>query len=528
MANGVIGSLLILLKAKSDVQGLLKTEKAMKRTSNTASLLTRSMRALSAIGLIFGGKSMLGSYLEFEKSLGAIHSRFYAITKDSSKANMEFEKVRGLAKSLGMDMFSLAESYSIFFAGTAKSLGEDGAKSVFESWSKVGRVLHMTPYQMERVTYALREMASKGAIYSQDLRMQIGTHVPNAMGLATQAIKNLNIEGAKTFDDFQKKAKGNQPLINRFIKEFTRLAELQFASPEAMREALKQPDALAGLIKAYSQDFLVEFSRKGGNEVVLTLLNAVLDVIRNTDFNALAKTLSSIFKVVGALTSFLIKSIPILTNAIIALATAMVVRGISKKIENFTIGALGSMLLSAGIAGQSGGKFGLASGLKGLILFLVQFFKPKLVQPLLTKLMGFMKFLGPVGTIVGILTSIFMAIKPLIDKWWKDTNRTGTREDLQNVISYLERLKNEHPDWSVDMLREAVKDKYMMVDGAKVTITFDNKKEIVVQGLPTENKQQRSELLQEFNDEIARMEKKEYEKQQGILNKTLSKFKFGS
>ena len=145
MANGIIGSLLILLKTKSDTQGLLKTEKAMRRTSNTAGLLTRSMRALSAIGLIFGGKSMIGSYLEFEKSLGAIHSRFYAITGDANKANQQFENVRNLARSLGQDIFSTAEAYSIFFAGTAKSLGEDGAKSVFESWSKVGRVLHLTP-----------------------------------------------------------------------------------------------------------------------------------------------------------------------------------------------------------------------------------------------------------------------------------------------------------------------------------------------------------------------------------------------
>ena len=517
MANGIIGSLLILLKAKSDVQGLVKTDRAMKKTTKTARLLRNVLRGFS-LGAIFSGKSTLHDYLEFEKTLGAIHSRFYAITGDSVKANTEFEKVRELSKALGMDMFSLAESYSIFFAGTAKSLGEEGAKSVFESWTKVGRVLHMTPYQMERVTYALREMASKGAIYSQDLRMQIGTHVPNAMGLATQAIKNLNIEGAKTFDDFQKKAKGNQPLINRFIKEFTRLAELQFASPEAMREALKQPDALAGLIKAYRQDFMIEFSRRGGNEVVLTLLNATLDMMRSIDFSSIANMLGVLVKILGNLTSVLIKYLPQLISLLTILTISKLIRGIGAKIPE-TMFKLGSILLASSMGGSKLAPKIVSTSVKSVLPSAGRTLFTNIIKPLLGALLRMLG--GPVTLIVSAIAGLLFIGKKIWDKWNK-SKHTGTREEALSHRDYLQNMV-KNSNFTVDQLRDTLKDQYMLVDGAKVTFTVDNQKNIVINGLPSEEKEKTSKLFEEAQARIDKQNKKDLEQSMGIFKKTIDK-----
>ena len=227
---------------------------------------------------------------------------------------------------------------------------------------------------------------------------------------------------------------------------------------------------------------------------------------------ALANNLASIFKVIGTLTSFLIKYIPILINVIVSLTTAMIVGSIAQKLKDITGGALGTIALLGGIGGKTTGNINFANGIKSVMPFIGQFLKFKLITPILTRLIGFMKFLGPIGTIVGLLTSIAMGVKPFFDKWWKDTHRTGTREDLQNVISYLEKLKTEHPDWSVDMLREAVKDKYMMVDGAKVTITFDNKKEIVIQGMPLEEKNKVTSWFEEISAKVDAEERRNFEK----------------
>ena len=196
MANGIVGTLLILLKTRADVTGINKMEHSMDKTMRKAKGLKAIMRAGSLMSILSGTQSVgqaLGNYLEFEKQLGAIHSRLFAITGDTTKAQKHFDAIRQLSLNLGQDLTSTADAFSIFFSGTARNLGEQGALEMFESWSKVGRVLHFTPYQMERVTYALREMSSKGAIYSQDLKMQLGTHVPDAVGIAEGIVDGFGL-----------------------------------------------------------------------------------------------------------------------------------------------------------------------------------------------------------------------------------------------------------------------------------------------------------------------------------------------
>lgn len=190
-----------------------------------------------------GTKEILGSVINATREMGAMRSRFYAITGDMGKANEQLQWAFDLAKRTAMPMKQLADSYSIFYAATAKGLGDTGAQQVFQDWTEVSRVLHMSTYQFERVTYALREMASKGVVYSQDLRMQIGTHVPNAVGLAEKAVNDLGITGTDWFEKFQKQSKGNQKMINQFLLLFSKYAKEMFANPEALAKAMQQPDA---------------------------------------------------------------------------------------------------------------------------------------------------------------------------------------------------------------------------------------------------------------------------------------------
>ena len=263
MASNILSSMLIFIQGKADTSGFTKTDSAIRKTAQNVRSARKEMSLFSKMNkeltrglsrMFLGGVGIWGAlnagsrYLQFEKDLGAIHSRFYAITKDEKQAGEEFNYIRKLATDTALDIKSTADSYSIFYSATQKALGTEGARGVFENWTKVGRVLHLSEYQMERVTYALREMASKGAIYSQDLRMQIGTHVPNAMGLAQEAAEQMGITGTDWFEKLQQQAKGNTKVTTEFVRRFSANAEKMFGSPEALKKALQQPDALAKMI----------------------------------------------------------------------------------------------------------------------------------------------------------------------------------------------------------------------------------------------------------------------------------------
>lgn len=528
MANNVIASLLLGITAKSDVSGLDKTTSSLKKMGTQASKTGGLLQKMSS--KLLGGFNLnnilnWGSkYLQLEKDLGAMQSRFYAITGDQSKAREEFEYVRKLATDTSNDIKATADNYSIFYAATQKSMGTDSARQVFKDWTEVGRVLHLNTYQFERVTYALREMASKGAIYSQDLRMQIGTHVPNAMGLAEKAVNDLGITGTDWFDTFQKKAKGNQALINEFIKGFSRYANMEFASPEALKEALKQPDALANAIKNIGMNFMIEFSRKGGSEMVVKILTAIKDTLLKIDYEKLSAHLGDIAKTVGKIAEQLPLIVQLLRDIGITLALGW---GFGKLFKG--IASIGRfMRFGAGVA-QKGMLMPWLMRKAGLGIFTRGLFKAGLgvglravLPKILTSAIG-----GPLGIIIGVLWTIWDVVN-----WWrksknKDKEKKGVEwtnylsnlgqsdSNVLNTMRLLQEAYNKNPNMSIQDAQKMASS-YMGNKGASNVSITD-------QGQVVLNFNGTFLTIDEIQDMIEQSTKAEIEKKESFWDRFKSK-----
>lgn len=312
----ILDEFLILFKPTVQGNGFQQLNKQMKSTYNNLFSMKNLLGAFVGYDIYSGIKAIGGGLINATREMGAMRSRFYAITGDMDKANEQLEWAFDLAKKTAMPMKQLADSYSIFYAATAKGLGDTGAQQVFQDWTEVSRVLHMSTYQFERVTYALREMASKGVVYSQDLRMQIGTHVPNAVGLAEKAVNDLGITGTDWFEKFQKQSKGNQKMINQFLLLFSKYAKEMFANPEALAKAMQQPDSqivslqqqwdklrYAMVDSGFIDDLLnvllhvnnvldkITNNAKGLYEIVKDIIKILLPILALTGFRRLFKTL---------------------------------------------------------------------------------------------------------------------------------------------------------------------------------------------------------------------------------------------
>lgn len=435
MAGNILGALLLEIVTKANTSGLDKTDRSLKRTGKTlknihkeAGFLSKMTNRLMGGFSLYGVKNMFDSYLKFEKDLGAMRSRFYAITLDENKAGEEFEFIRKQATDLALDIKSTADSYSIFYSATRKALGEEGTRGVFENWTKVGRVLHLSEYQMERVTYALREMASKGAIYSQDLRMQIGTHVPNAMGLAQKAAEQLGFTGNDWFEKLQKSAKGNAKLTAEFVKLFSKEAEKAYASPEALKKAMQQPDALAKQISNIGYNFMVDFSKAGGSYMIVKVLQGISKVLLSIDYNKLTTSLGNIARTLGDLAQYL----PILVHAIKNIAIAFLV---IKSFSGITKGLAGIMLFIKTFKplrlGTLIAKFGLRAVLFNTIwksiskFFLGAGFRVALINGL-----RFVPVLGTIVSIISVIGAGIGIISKIIKNKWGDKPKVKLTEYL--------------------------------------------------------------------------------------------------
>lgn len=490
MANSVLASLLLNIVAKSDVSGLNKTTQSLRTMGQQANKTSGLLKSMS--NKLFGGINISNlidkgrQYLQFEKDLGAMQSRFFAITGDQRKAREEFDYIRGLATDTALDIKKTADSYSIFYSAAAGSMGGGAARQVFKDWTEVSRVLHLSDYQFERVTYALREMASKGAIYSQDLRMQIGTHVPNAMGLAKKAVEDLGITGNEWFETFQKQAKGNQKLINEFIKNFSKYAKLQFASPEALKMALKQPDALANYIKNMGYNFMIEFSRKGGNEAVIKILESFKDAILKIDYAKLAEVLGSIAKGVGKIFEYLPQILSILRDIAFSVAIWAISKGAIGAVRGMRGGYLAlknnklRTWLAAGL-GRTVTK-GLTKGTLGAVSKIG-------LRALVPKLLGFLG--GPWVAAIMWLPEIFTLIrwiwgkikgdgKTRLDKWRDYLSGMGITES--NTIATMKKLQEAYNQSGGKMSIKDLQTKagYYLGDKASKMVNINDNGQIIL------------------------------------------------
>lgn len=531
MASNILGSLLLLIKTKGDVSGLNKTDKAIKKTTKSLQKMSKNTGIFSNLSRkLFRGFNLSNiwggamGYLQFEKDLGAIHSRFYALTKDHKQATEEFDYIRKVAKDTAMDIKKTADSYSIFYSSTRNTLGKEGARGVFEDWTRVGRVLHLSEYQFERVTYALREMASKGAIYSQDLRMQIGTHVPNAMGLAQKAAEQMGFTGVDWFDKLQKAAKGNTKITTEFVRLFSKEARKAYGSEEAFREAMKQPDALAQTIKNTAFEVGYSFSKAGGGYMVVKILEGIRDAIEKMPFDKITKTLGVIAKWFANIVVFLtsnIRTIVFLLQALVAYNMALKFGEIGKAIKSL------SLLTSSGVS-----KFAyrsLLGGSKGLFIsaltagFLRGGVKLGL-KTVFTRLLGFLG--GPWGLAISIMISFMPQILGLVKKIWESTPWGKGNKNLpvgmltdtvsaQQVKDFLINLKNEgitNPQNQIARIYE----RYGKDVGDKFDINNENQIVINIYG-----EESPFETANAVKDIINKEQKKRY--YQNMANKPITK-----
>lgn len=367
----ILDEFLILFKPTVKGNGLTKLNRDLKQTHSNLFSMKNLFSAFIGYDIYSGLKAIGGSLIDASREMGAMRSRFFAITQDEKKANEELEWAFNLAQKTAMPMKALADSYSIFFAATQKGLGTSGAREVFQDWTEVSRVLHLSEYQFERVTYALREMASKGAIYSQDLRMQIGTHVPNAIGLAQKAAEDLGITGSNWFETLQEKAKGNQKLINQFITLFSKHAKDMYADPIAMEKALKQPDAQ--IIRLQQQwdklrYAMVESGFQDDLLKVLGKLNDTLDKItaQSAEFYKMLKMIGKVIAIVFAWKYFRV-AITAFRRMSVMLKALTKGKFLPKGLSNFVKGK-GLKALFKLLQGQLLRRF-LSLGIRGVLAF---------------------------------------------------------------------------------------------------------------------------------------------------------------
>lgn len=126
--------------------------------------------------------------ISVDRSYQQFMASMYVSTSSMAKSREAFDFVTRAARAYGVELEAISKSYAKFRASASATLPVAAIDRLFLSLSAVSSVLHMTPQTLDRMFAAFTQMASKGQIYSEELKQQLGEHLPGAVAIAAQAM----------------------------------------------------------------------------------------------------------------------------------------------------------------------------------------------------------------------------------------------------------------------------------------------------------------------------------------------------
>lgn len=107
--------------------------------------------------------------------------------------------LKGLANDLGQDIFTLSDAYKgVYASGKQAGMSTESLNDIFQSMVRSGSALKLSNEKIELSMKAIEQMMNKGVIGSEELRQQLGDHLPGAYALMAKAAKDagLSVSGS--------------------------------------------------------------------------------------------------------------------------------------------------------------------------------------------------------------------------------------------------------------------------------------------------------------------------------------------
>jgi len=155
----------------------------LRRTINTV------VGAFAAIqvGHIFSG--FVDEIKKVDREYNGFMAMMNVTTGNIEKSAQAYDNIKSIAAAYGVSIESLAKSYAKLHASTKDVLSTKETDRLFESFTAAASVLHAEQYTVERMFNAIIQMASKGQVHMEELKQQLGEHLPGALALAAKAMK---------------------------------------------------------------------------------------------------------------------------------------------------------------------------------------------------------------------------------------------------------------------------------------------------------------------------------------------------
>jgi len=287
------------------------------------------------------------------------------VGQSAEAQNAEWEYMVGLANKLGISLDVVATSYTKFaVASNAVGNSLQETKFIFENIAKAGRVFALSADDMNGVFRALEQMLSKGQVYAEELRGQLGERLPGAVATFAKAMGMSIQEVTKQLE-----------LGNVTAKEVINFSREQGAAVYAQLEAA---DKSLGAVEARLENamflFKLAIADSGFIDAYSRALVRLTEFLNSPDGAQAAQALGEGFSALAEALIWCVDNTDLLVIAfkvLLGLKIGSIVVGLGTKIGTLVKAVIDArvkfLAWSATLSASSGAVGGLGIALRGLM-----------------------------------------------------------------------------------------------------------------------------------------------------------------
>ena len=167
--------------------------------------------------------------IQLEEQLKKMNLSLQNVTEKNGDFGRSLAFIKDLADKTGQDVFVLGDSYKNVYASAMQAgMATDSINTIFNSVVRSGSALKLSNEQVSLSLKAIEQMMNKGVIGSEELRQQLGDHIPGSFSLMAKAAKDAGISLTGSTQELQKLLEQGKVASNVVLPYFAKRMEEAF------------------------------------------------------------------------------------------------------------------------------------------------------------------------------------------------------------------------------------------------------------------------------------------------------------
>ncbi|BAV80945.1 hypothetical protein [Vibrio phage RYC] len=272
----------------------------MQRLNGSAKEFAGNYVSAFALAAGVGGITTVGQNFE------SVRNTMLAVSEDAEAAGKNFGFVREEAYRLGLDLTEAGRGFAKMLSARGNMSVED-TEAAFSGVAEMSTLLGLSAAESGRAINALQQMMSKGVVSAEELKLQMGEVLPNAIQIMAKSAGEAGLTVNGTVAEMMKLQEQGGLISEKVLPIFAKNMSLAARANGGLDKALESNRVTMNRMLTEMKVAGDLIFRSGFSEGLTQLFNSIAKMLKDNEelWVALGRVFGSVFKALSKGVDFL-------------------------------------------------------------------------------------------------------------------------------------------------------------------------------------------------------------------------------